>query len=251
MATVLMPLPSHDFDPTESGLPWRVLESRGHRVVFATPDGRPAEADARMLTGEGLGPAKHALMADANGREAYAAMSRSEAFAKPLRHEQIDHADYDGLLLPGGHAPRMREYLESHLLQGVVSAMFAADKPVAAVCHGVVLVARSLGKDGLSVLHGRKTTALLELQEMLAWNVTRLWRGDYYRTYPQSVQAEVTEALASPEDFVAGPAPLLRDAPGKLHRGFTVRDGNYLSARWPGDVHRFAEEFAGMLPASR
>jgi len=29
--------------------------------------------------------------------------------------------------------------------------------------------------------------------------------------------------------------------------GFTVRDGQYLSARWPGDAHRFAHELAGML----
>jgi hypothetical protein len=28
---------------------------------------------------------------------------------------------------------------------------------------------------------------------------------------------------------------------------FVVRDGNYLSARWPGDVHRFAREFSDML----
>ena len=26
-----------------------------------------------------------------------------------------------------------------------------------------------------------------------------------------------------------------------------VRDGTYLSARWPGDAHLFAREFAGML----
>jgi len=26
-----------------------------------------------------------------------------------------------------------------------------------------------------------------------------------------------------------------------------VRDGNYVSARWPGDVHRFAREFSAML----
>jgi len=26
-----------------------------------------------------------------------------------------------------------------------------------------------------------------------------------------------------------------------------VRDGNYLSARWPGDVHRFAREFSAMF----
>jgi len=27
MATVLMPLPSSDFDPTESGVPWRLLSA--------------------------------------------------------------------------------------------------------------------------------------------------------------------------------------------------------------------------------
>jgi hypothetical protein len=28
---------------------------------------------------------------------------------------------------------------------------------------------------------------------------------------------------------------------------FVVRDRNYVSARWPGDVHTFAKTFAGML----
>jgi hypothetical protein len=30
-----------------------------------------------------------------------------------------------------------------------------------------------------------------------------------------------------------------------------VRDGCYLSARWPGDAHRFAHELAGMLAQPR
>jgi protease I len=164
-----------------------------------------------------------------------------------MRYEQIEAHDFDGLLLPGGHAPGMRGYLESTVLKSVVSSMFLARKSVGAICHGVVLVARSLGADGLSVLHGRQTTALLQSQELLAWSLTRAWLGDYYRTYPQTVQAEVTEALASPEDFIAGPLPLRRDTPGKLRSGFALRDGNYLSARWPGDAHRFANDFCAML----
>jgi protease I len=36
------------------------------------------------------------------------------------------------------------------------------------------------------------------------------------------------------------------DAPERLGIGFTVRDGNYLSARWPGDAHRFAGDLAAM-----
>ena len=125
--------------------------------------------------------------------------------------------------------------------------MFLARKSVGAICHGVVLAARSKAASGRSVLHGRKTTALLQRQELLAWNLTRGWLGDYYRTYPQTVQAEVTEALASPEDFIAGPLPLRRDTPDNPRPGFALRDGNYVSARWPGDAHRFAELFAAAL----
>jgi protease I len=200
-----------------------------------------------MVDGRGLGPLKPFLAADRNGRDAYLAMADCGAFATPLRHDQLVTMDFDGLLLPGGHAPGMRAYLESGLLQSFVAAMFAANKPVAAICHGTVLVARSRMPDGRSVLHGRKSTALLARQELLAWNLTRAWLGDYYRTYPQTVQAEVTEALASASDFVAGPPPLLRDSPANLARGFALRDGNYLSARWPGDAHRFAEFFLTML----
>jgi len=251
MATVLMPLPSRDFDPTESGVPWRLLTERGHRVVFATPDGKRAHADPRMLDGKGLGPLKPFLAADRRGREAYRAMAADAAFNAPLRYQQVDVDAIDGLLLPGGHAPGMRESLESSDLQALVGAMFAANKAVGAICHGVVLVARSLTGDGRPVLHGRKTTALLQRQELLAWNLTRAWLGDYYRTYPQTVEAEATAALATPSDFVAGPLPLWRDSPGNLRPGFTLRDGNYLSARWPGDAHRFAHDYCALLAAPR
>lgn len=40
---------------------------------------------------------------------------------------------------------------------------------------------------------------------------------------------------------------LRRDSPALLGTGFTVRDGNYGSARWPGDAHRFAADFAVLL----
>jgi hypothetical protein len=35
---VLMPLPSHDFDPTEAAVAWRVIRDAGHQVVFASPE---------------------------------------------------------------------------------------------------------------------------------------------------------------------------------------------------------------------
>jgi putative intracellular protease/amidase len=40
---------------------------------------------------------------------------------------------------------------------------------------------------------------------------------------------------------------LFRDTPTDARAAFVVRDGNYVSARWPGDVHTFARTFAAML----
>lgn len=249
MARILIPLPAQDYDPSEAAIPWRLLSASGHDIRFATPDGRPAQADPRMLDGNGLGVWKGALRADANARDAHAAMVQSEAFRQPVRYDDIDASSVDALLLPGGHAPGMKVYLESLRLQALVAAQFAADKPVAAICHGVLLVARSRRADGKSVLHGRRTTGLTKQQEMTAWLMTAAWLGSYYRTYATPLQTEVQSLLARPQDFDTGPPPLLRDDPAHLGRGFTVRDGNYLSARWPGDAHAFALALAQLLQA--
>jgi protease I len=173
-------------------------------------------------------------------------MIASPEFRAPLRYEAIAESAHDALLLPGGHAKGMRPYLESALLQRIVSDFFARGRPVGAICHGVVLAARSVAATGKSVLHGRKTTALLRGQEMLAWNLTRLYLGDYYRTYPRTVEDEVTAALARPEDFKRGPLSIARDTPERPN-GFSIVDGRYVSARWPGDAHGFSRAFAGLL----
>jgi len=249
LPTVLLPIPTAGFDPTEASVPWKILRARGVAVMFATPDGKPGQADARMLTGQGLGVLARLLRADTNGRQAYAEMAASTEFLRPITYAEARISDVQGLLLPGGHAPGMKPYLESTQLQSLVVAAFAAQKPVGAICHGVVLAARSRATGNRSVLFGLKTTALTRQMELTAWLLTRAWLGSYYRTYPTTVEDEVTAALASSGDFVRGPIGARRDAASRLELGFTVRDGNYLSARWPGDAHRFATEFAGMLQA--
>jgi protease I len=247
MANVLIPVPDQDFDPTETGVPWRTLCQRGHRVVFATPHGKIAHADPRMVTGEGLGIFAPLMKADGNGQSAYEQMRECEEFRHPIAYHDLDSKNFDAMILPGGHARGMREYLESSLLRSIVAESFARNQPIGAICHGVLLAARSSRGDGRSVLYGKRTTALTKLMELTAWMLTRLYLGDYYRTYPLTVEDEVRAALAAPEDFIRGPISIFRDSPSNLARGFTVRDGNYLSARWPGDAHRFANEFASML----
>jgi len=141
---------------------------------------------------------------------------------------------------------------------------------VAAICHGVLLAARSVDPaTGRSVLYGRRTTALTWALERTAWRLTRItrfWDPDYYRTYSEesgqpagymSVQSEVTRALESPTDFrdVERGSPhwrkktsgMARDTATDPRPAFVVDDGAYLSARWPGDTHTFAKVLSQKL----
>ena len=283
MANVFIPIPSRDFDPTEVAVSWSVLKRLGHSVTFATPDGRPGQADDMMLTGEGLDlwgflpGLKHItaigrlMRANADARRDYATMIEDPAYETPLAWPHARREDFGGLLLPGGHRARgMREYLESAELQNLVAEFFAADLPVAAICHGVLLAARSRAAGGdHSVLFGRKTTALTWALENAGWKVGRIvrfWDPAYYRTYADgpgkpkgymSVQQEVTRALARSDDFLDVPADapnyrqktsgMVRDTFEDDRPAFVVRDGNYVSARWPGDAHTFARTFAAVL----
>jgi putative intracellular protease/amidase len=280
---VVCPLPARDFDPSEAAVSWKILRERGHDVIFASPLGERAECDAMMLSGEGLDPwgripglrklraAGLVLRANREARDAYARMSMDAAFRAPLPYADLDAEAFDALLLPGGHRARgMRDYLGSVPLQRFVADTFDAEKPVAAICHGVLLAARSISqKTGRSVLFGRKTTALTWRLESQAWKLarrSRWWDPDYYRTYGEdagqpfgynSVQAEVTRALAAPEDFLE-PAPgnpafrrqtngIARDSATDATPAFVVRDGVYVSGRWPGDAHAFAATFVNVL----
>jgi putative intracellular protease/amidase len=169
-------------------------------------------------------------------------------FATPCTYEDVDIDKADGLFVPGGHAKGVRTLLESSAAQSLAATAMTRDIPVGAVCHGVLLLARSIDPStGRSALYGRRTTALTAALELGAWSATRVWLGDYYRTYPTTVQAEVTAALASPRDFQTGPRMTLRDSPDHRGRGYTVTDGNYISGRWPGDCYRLAAHYVDMV----
>jgi putative intracellular protease/amidase len=248
MARVLVPLPDTDFDTTEVSVPWRLLREAGHQVEFATEAGRVPRCDPLLLTGVVFGK----LGADAPAIADYRALQSSAEFVAPLRWDAIEPARYDALLLPGGHAPGMKQYLGSALLQAKVAEFARLRRPIAAICHGVLLLARARDPaTGLSVLHGRRTTCLPKYMEGLAYALSFWKLGRYYRTYPAYVEDEVRAALASPKDFVRGPITLGTRGTASSDRGaFVCEDGDYLSARWPGDAYLFARKLIERLPAA-
>jgi len=243
---IFVPLPDRDFDVTEVAVPWRLLRDAGHDVVFGTELGDgPPEADPLLLSGVLFGR----LGAEPEPVGFYRQLQRDPAFREPVRWDSLDPDHFDGLLLPGGHAPGMRQYLGSEVLRRRVARFWASGKPVGAICHGVLVLARTRDPEsGRSVLADRRTTCLPKYMEQSAYYLTAWRRGRYYRTYPAYVQDEVVAALADPTQFERGPMELRRRGTASDDTAaFVVRDDNYVSARWPGDAYLFARRFMELL----
>lgn len=245
---VLVPLPDRDFDVTEVAVPWRLLRDAGHEVVFATERGTTPAADPLLLTGVLFGQ----LGAEPEPRRFYRELLDDEAYRSPVRWSDLEPDAHDGLLLPGGHAPGMRQYLGSADLRAHVLAFWRLGRPVGAICHGVLVLARTVDPaTGRSVIADRRTTCLPKYLERTAYYLTAWRRGRYYRTYPAYVQDEVVAALDSPTRFDRGPLALAeRGTATDDGPAFVVRDGNYVSARWPGDAYLFSRRFLELLDSN-
>ena len=244
MTKILIILPEFDYDPTEVALPWLVWTEAGHKVAFATESGQPSYADPITLTGEGLPLMASSLKARAEAEQAYARMIESAEFLKPITWAKAGAKYYDAMHFPGGHAPGMKGYCESEDVFRLAREAFAASQPVSAICHGVLPLARA------GVLKGRRTTALTHIQEEIAVRLTNRALSGHYRTYPVSVETEVRQRIGKAGTFERGglfPRYAGRKNPDA---GFVVQDGNYLSARWPGDAWTLAVRLNDLLAQS-
>jgi protease I len=64
----------------------------------------------------------------------------------------VNPAEFVGLVLPGGRAPEYLRYDDD--LMRIVKHFFAAEKPVASICHGIEIVAAA------DVIRGRQVTTI-------------------------------------------------------------------------------------------
>lgn len=218
-------LAATDFDPTESAVTWERLVARGVEVRFATPEGAPAQCDQQTLRGGWRGPLRASRAAAAT----YRRMAASDAFRAPLAWSDVAMAEYGALVLPGGHAPGIRPYLESPVVQGLAAGFLADGRVVGAICHGVLVVARA------GLVGERRVTTLTKPQERIArwWSLPRT--GRRFRTYPQYTEAEVRAAGG------------IIDRGSLLRGGHVIVDGTLVTARVPDDAAAFAGTLADLL----
>ena len=118
-------------------VPFQALLMVGHEVYAVCPDKK---------SGDSIRTAIH----DFEGDQTYTEKP-GHNFALNATFDEINPADYDGVLIPGGRAP---EYLRlNDRVLEIVKHFALAGKPIAAICHGVQLLAAA------GLLEGRSCTA--------------------------------------------------------------------------------------------
>lgn len=141
-------------------------------------------------------------------------MIASPEHVKPLSWSDPDFnlTCFDLVYIPGGHDRAIQQIFDSsavhkHLVkyfpltrkQQPSSSAQSKPKAVAAICHGPLVLANTINPDtGKSVLYECKTTALPAGFEKFAYWGTRLFLGDYYKTYgagSEDVEVTVKKAL--------------------------------------------------------
>jgi protease I len=118
-------------------VPFQMLSGVGYTVDAACPD-------------KAAGDVVRTSIHDFEGDQTYSE-KRGHNFALNKNFTEINEAEYDGLVIPGGRAP---EYLRLNpRVLEITRHFFEKNKPVAAICHGPQILAAA------GVLKGRKSTA--------------------------------------------------------------------------------------------
>ncbi len=136
-------------------VPFQALQMLGHTVDVVCPNKK---------SGEQIRTAVH----DFEGDQTYSEKP-GHNFTLNATFDEVLPTHYDALLVPGGRAP---EYirLNEHVLQ-MVRHFDSAQKPIAAICHGVQLLAAA------GILKGRECTAY-----PACWPEIRMAGGIYMET---------------------------------------------------------------------
>lgn len=137
MAKKILMLVGDYVEDYEVMVPFQMLQLVGHQVDAVCPD---------KAAGDFVRTAIH----DFEGDQTYSE-KRGHNFRLNAAFAEINSADYDGLVIPGGRAP---EYLRLNpRVIELVQEFAQANKPIAAICHGPQILVTA------NVLQGRKATA--------------------------------------------------------------------------------------------
>jgi len=136
----------------------RLLREAGHDVDIATPGGVRPTVDRASFAPEMTGGQERA-------DEFRAYLERIDAeLSAPLALADVDPADYDAVVLPGGHGP-MADLYRDRSLGRILAASDRVGRIIAPFCHGPAGLL-SAQDDGAFLFAGRRLTVFTNEEEL-------------------------------------------------------------------------------------
>ena len=165
MSIVLMVLTSHDrlgstgrktgFWLEEFATPYYIFKDAGLAVTLASPKGGEPPLDPKS---DDPGSETEAMRRFRSDRQAQAALARTTKLS------EVSPEDYDGVFYPGGHGPLWDLSEDRHSI-ALVESLFAAGKPVGAVCHGPAALRDVKAPNGSPLVRGKSVTGFTNTEE--------------------------------------------------------------------------------------
>lgn len=162
---ILMVLTSHDqlgdtgkktgFWLEEFAAPYYVFKDKGAGINLASPKGGQPPIDPKSDEPDSQTEAARRFKED---REAQAAL------ADTIELSTVVAEDYDAVFYPGGHGPLWDLAEDIHSIK-LIEAMYAAGKPVAAVCHAPGVLRHARAPDGSPLVKGKPVTGFSNSEE--------------------------------------------------------------------------------------
>ena len=84
--------------------------------------------------------------------------------ANTVKLSDISPDDHDAIFYPGGHGP-MWDLAEDRNSIAMIEAMYASEKPVAAVCHAPAALRHAKAPDGTPLVSGKSVTGFSNTEE--------------------------------------------------------------------------------------
>jgi putative intracellular protease/amidase len=141
-------------------VPHRILAEAGLDLTIATPGGKIPVADEGSLS------------LAANGDDADKVADLRSYLGKvkdlldaPTRLEDVDPADFDAVLIPGGHGPMQDLAVNSDVARILARLLPDPTKVVVSLCHGPASFLSAGNPDGSWLFKGRKLTAFTDEEE--------------------------------------------------------------------------------------
>ena len=162
---ILMVLTSHDqlgstglktgFWLEEFAAPYYVFKDAGADVTLASPAGGQPPLDPKSDEADFQTDSTRRFKDD---RAAQAALAHTLVLSSVAAH------GYDAVFYPGGHGPLWDLAEDKHSI-ALIEAMYAAGKPVSAVCHAPGVLRHAKGKDGQTLVAGKAVTGFTNGEE--------------------------------------------------------------------------------------